>query len=226
MRVVYINMRNTSNNCPAPLTQYKLYLGDYHAVQLVYVTRAQLQRMSLPCILITFSLLSLAAGNGHEQSPQHNPSEQLSVSVVLRDLLGHLAGMVSVVPLEPPEHLELMEEMVMWALLTVMVFLAGPRGSSGRDGRDGAVGPPGPSAGLDLERIRDIVKLVAQEEFGTCSYLPVTMCPGSSANRPATSCGSILDCNSFCPIWLLLDHQWSTPSVEDTNSLCVLLHGG
>ena len=24
MRVVYINMRNTSNNCPAPLTQYKL----------------------------------------------------------------------------------------------------------------------------------------------------------------------------------------------------------
>jgi len=46
--------------------------------------------------------------------------------------------------------------------------LPGSPGRDGRDGRDGAVGPPGPSAGLDLEQIRDIVKLVAQEEFGTC----------------------------------------------------------
>ena len=46
--------------------------------------------------------------------------------MVLRDLLGHLAGMggmVSVVPLVLPEHLELMEEMVTWALLEEMVFL-------------------------------------------------------------------------------------------------------
>ena len=77
--------------------------------------------------------------------------------------------------------------------------LPGPRGASGIDGKDGAVGPPGPSAGLDLEGIRDIIKLVAHEEFGTCSYPPVTMCPGSSANRPATSCGLILDCNPFAP---------------------------
>ena len=76
---------------------------------------------------------------------------------------------------------------------------SGASGRDGRDGRDGAVGPPGVSAGLDLEGIRDIVKLVAQEEFGTCSYPPVTMCPGSSANRPATSCGSILDCNPLAP---------------------------
>ena len=61
------------------------------------------------------------------------------------------------------------------------------------------MGPPGVSAGLDLEGIRNIVKLVAQEEFGTCSYPPVTMCPGWSANRPATSCGSILDCNPLAP---------------------------
>ena len=43
--------------------------------------------------------------------------------MVLRDLLGHLEGMVSVVPLEPPEHLELMEETVTWALQAEMVFL-------------------------------------------------------------------------------------------------------
>ena len=43
--------------------------------------------------------------------------------MVLRDLLGHLAGMgemVSVVPLVPPEHLELMEEMAKWAHLGLM----------------------------------------------------------------------------------------------------------
>ena len=118
--------------------------------------------------------------------------------------------MVSVVPLEPPETLELMEEMVKGAPPgndgrdgdvgpPGRDGLPGPRGASGIDGKDGAVGPPGPSAGLDLEGIRDIIKLVAHEEFGTCSYPPVTMCPGSSANRPATSCGLILDCNPFAP---------------------------
>ena len=43
--------------------------------------------------------------------------------MVLRALLGHLAGMggmVSVVPLEPPEHLELMEETAKWAHLELM----------------------------------------------------------------------------------------------------------
>ena len=76
--------------------------------------------------------------------------------------------------------------------------LPGPRGASGRDGRDGRdcdVGPPGVSAGLDLEGIRDIVKLVAQEEFQTCTFPPVASCPGWSTDRPAISCRSILDCN-------------------------------
>ena len=96
--------------------------------------------MSLPCILITFSLFLLAAGKGHgvNQAPNTTHVGNCPCSVVLRDLLGHLAGMggmVSVVPLEPPETLELMEEMVkgarlemmeetvMWALLAEMVFL-------------------------------------------------------------------------------------------------------
>ena len=44
-----------------------------------------------------------------------------------------------------------------------------------------------------------IVKLVAQEEFETYTYPPVAMCPGWSANRPASSCHSILDCNPSAP---------------------------
>ena len=92
--------------------------------------------------------------------------------------------------------------------------LPGPRGASGRDGRDERdcdVGPPGVSAGLDLEGIHDIVKLVAQEEFQTRTFPPVASCPGWSANRPATSCCSILDCNplaasGYC--WM----QWNTTS--------------
>ena len=77
--------------------------------------------------------------------------------------------------------------------------LPGPSGASGRDGRDGAVGPPGVPSGLDLEEIRDIVKLVAQEEFQTCTFPPVASCPGWSADRLATSCRSILDCNPLDP---------------------------
>ena len=135
--------------------------------------------MSLPCILITFSLFSLAAGKGHEVSPALNTTHVCNCPCQCcpqgppgppgRDGKDGLSGPV------------------------------GAPGAPGVDGRDGAVGPPGPSAGLDLEGIRDIVKLVAQEEFGTCSYPPVTICPGSSTNRPATSCGSILDCNPFAP---------------------------
>ena len=75
----------------------------------------------------------------------------------------------------------------------------GRDGASGRDGRDGAVGPPGPSAGLDLAEIRDFVKLVVQEEIQNWTHPPVTMCPGWSADRPANSCRSILDCNPLIP---------------------------
>ena len=77
--------------------------------------------------------------------------------------------------------------------------LPGPSGASGRDGRDGAVGPPGHSAGMDLEEIRNIIKLVAKEEYRTHSYPPVASCPGWSIDRPATSCHSILDCNPSAP---------------------------
>ena len=124
------------------------------------------------------------------------------VSVVHRDLLGHLAwmgGMVSVVPLEPPEHLELMEETVTYVGPPGNNGRDGLPGASGRDGRDGAVGPPGPSAGLELKGIQDIVKLVALEESRTCTFPPVASCPGWSADRPATSCHSILDCNPSIP---------------------------
>ena len=83
----------------------------------------------------------------------------------------------------------------------------GPPGAHGRDGRDGlngAMGPPGQSARIDQMEIRDIVRLVAKEEFGTYTYPPVALCPGSSRNRPATSCGAILDCNPFAPS----GHYW------------------
>ena len=75
----------------------------------------------------------------------------------------------------------------------------GTRGKRGRRGNKGAVGPPGPPSGVDRVEVRDIVRLVAQEEFGTCTYIPARFCPGSSADRPATSCGSILDCNPLAP---------------------------
>ena len=81
--------------------------------------------MSLPCILITFSLLSLAAGKGHEVSPAHNTTQ------------------VSNCPQGPPGP----------PGIDGRDGLPGPSGASGRDGRDGAVGPPGPSAGMDLEGI-------------------------------------------------------------------------
>ena len=164
--------------------------------------------MSLPCILITFSLLSLAAGKGHEVSPAPNTTQVSNCSCQCgpqgppgppgRDGKDGLSGPIGAPGApgidgrdgdmgtpgrdgrdgSPGSN-----------------GLPGPSGASGRDGRDGAVGPPGPSAGLDLEGIRDIVKLVAQEECRTCTYPPVASCPGWSADRPATSCRSILDCN-------------------------------
>ena len=98
--------------------------------------------------------------------------------------------MVSLVPLVFPEHLELMEEMDFLVLMEQVEEIRR---------RDCDMGPPGPSAGMDLEGIRDIVKLVAQEEFETYTCPPVAMCPGWSADRPASSCHSILDCNPSAP---------------------------
>ena len=99
--------------------------------------------------------------------------------------------------------------------------LPGPRGASGRDGRDGRdcdVGPPGVSAGLDLEGIRDFVKLVAQEECRACTYPPVAMCPGWSADRPATSCRSILDCNPSSPS----GYYWITNGTQHYVMYCYM----
>ena len=159
----------------------------------VGVARA-LAENSLPCILLTFSLLSLAAGKGHKVNPAPNTTQLSNCPCQCgaqgppgppgRDGRDGLSGPIGA-PGAPG--------------IDGRDGLPGPSGASGRDGRDCDVGPPGVLAGLDLEGIRDIVKLVALEEFGTCSYPPVTMCPGSSANRPATSCGSILDCNPLAP---------------------------
>ena len=99
--------------------------------------------------------------------------------------------------------------------------LPGPRGASGRDGRDGRdcdMGPPGVSAGLDLEGIRDIVKLVAQEECRTCTYPPLASCPGWSADRPANSCHSILDCNPSSPS----GYYWITNGTQPHIMYCYM----
>ena len=169
--------------------------------------------MSLPYILITFSLLSLVAGKGHEVSPTPNTTQvnncpcqcgpQEPPGPPGRDGRDGLSGPIGAPgapgidgrdgDMGPPGNNGRDG-------LPGASGANGPIGASGkdgRDGRDGAVGPPGPSVGLDLEGIRDIVKLVAQEEFRTRSY--PTMCPGISADRPATSCGSILDCNPSSP---------------------------
>ena len=99
--------------------------------------------------------------------------------------------------------------------------LPGPRGASRRDGRDGRdcdMGPPGVSAGLDLEGIRDIVKLVAQEECHRCTFPPVASCPGWSADRPATSCHSILDCNPSAPS----GYYWITNGTQPHVMYCYM----
>ena len=80
------------------------------------------------------------------------------------------------------------------------------------------MGPPGVSAGLDLEGIRDIVKLVAQEEFQTCTFPPVASCPGWSADRPATSCHSILDCNPSSPS----GYYWITNGTQPHAMYCYM----
>ena len=80
------------------------------------------------------------------------------------------------------------------------------------------MGPPGSSSGLDLEGIRDIVKLVAQEEFQTHSYPPVASCPGWSADRPATSCRSILGCNPSAPS----GYYWITNGAQPHIMYCYM----
>ena len=116
--------------------------------------------MSLPYILITFSLLSLVAGKGHEVSPAPNTTHVSNCPCQCgpqgppgppgRDGRDGLSGPIGA-PGAPG--------------IDGRDGLPGPSGASGRDGRDGAVGPPGVSAGLDLEVIQDIVKLVAQENL-------------------------------------------------------------
>ena len=211
-----------------------------HAVQLVYVRRTQSQRMSLPCILITFSLLSLAAGKGHEVRPAPNTTQVCNCPCQCgpqgppgppgRDGRDGLSGPIGA-PGAPgidgrdgemgPPGIDGRDGDMGTPGRDGRDGSAGSNGlpgPSGASGRDGAVGPPGPSAGLDLEGIRDIVKLVAQEEFGTYSYPPVASCPGWSADRPANSCHSILDCNPSSPS----GYYWITNGTQPHAMYCYM----
>ena len=188
-------------------------------MQLVYVTQTQLKRMSLPCILITFSLLSLTAGKGHEVNPAPNMTQVSNCPCQCgpqgppgppgRDGRDGLSGPIGA-PGAPGIDGRDGER-----------GPPGPSGASGRDGRDGkdgAVGSPGDSSGLDLDGIRDIVKLVAQEGCRTCTYPPVAMCPGWSADRPATSCHSILGCNPSAPS----GYYWITNGTQPHAMYCYM----
>ena len=96
----------------------------------------------------------------------------------------------------------------------------GKDGAPGRDGRDGVPGPPGPlgtSAVDNLDEVREIIRLVAREELYNlsqqiCNNEPVKVvvectsttggtvqCPGGSADNPADSCRTVLDCNPSAP---------------------------
>ena len=167
---------------------------------------------------ILLSLLSMAAGKGHEVSTATNTS--------------HLCASPS---LYGPQ---------------------GPPGSPGRDGRDGRDGKDGrdccssgQATGVDLEDIREIVRLMAQQELHNltqqilasdpvkivveCDPKPTDMtlmptkathppvsptpqptsappdrpaCPGSTINKPSTLCRAILGCNASAPsgyYWIL-----------------------
>ena len=187
---IYKEETHSPSNCYNSLTTIL-----YHLLQ-------KLQRMPHLCLLLISSLLPLVAGKGHEVSRAPNATHACACpslygpqgppglpGVPGRD--GRLGLNGAAGPPGQPGR-------------DGRNGLSGPRGApgahgrDGRDGRDGAAGPPGPS-GLDLADIRDTVRLVAKEEFGTYTYPPVSMCPGSSRNRPATSCGAILDCNPFAP---------------------------
>ena len=181
--------------------------------------------MSLPCILLTFSLLSLAAGKGHEVRPAPNTTQVSNCPCQCgpqgppgppgRDGRDGLSGPIGA-PGAP--GIDGRDGDMGTPGRDGRDGLPGPSGASGRDGRDGAVGPPGSSAGLDLEQIRDIVKLVAQEEFRTRSYPPVASCPGWSADRPTTSCRSILDCNPSSPS----GYYWITNGVQPHFMYCYM----
>ena len=187
--------------------------------------------MSLPCILLTFSLLSLAVGKGHEVNPAPNTTQVCNCPCQCgpqgppgppgRDGRDGLSGPIGAPgapgvdgrdgPPGPSGDMGTPGR-------DGRDGSPGTSGASGRDGRDGAVGPPGPSAGMDLEEIRDIVKLVAQEEFRTRSYPPVASCPGWSADRPATSCRSILDCNPSTPS----GYYWITNGAQPYVMYCYM----
>ena len=181
--------------------------------------------MSLHCILITFSLISLAAGKGHEVNPAPNTTQVSNCPCQCgpqgppgppgRDGRDGLSGPIGAPgapgingrdgDMGPPGN-------------NGRDGLLGPSGANGRDGRDGAVGPPGVSSGLDLEGIRDIVKLVAQEECRRCTFPIVASCPGWSADRPATSCRSILDCNPSAPS----GYYWITNGTQPHAMYCYM----
>ena len=169
--------------------------------------------MSVPCILLTFSLLLLAAGKGHEVNPAPNTTQVSNCPCQCgplgppgppgRDGRDGLSGPTGAPGAPGNDGRD---------------GLPGPSGASGRDGRDGAVGPPGSSSGLDLEGIRNIVKLVAQEECRRCTFLPVASCPGWSADRPAASCRSILDCNPSAPS----GYYWITNGAQPHVMYCYM----
>ena len=167
---------------------------------------------------ILLSLLSVAAGKGHEVSTATNTS--------------HLCASPSLYgPQGPP----------------------GSPGIDGRDGRDGKDGrdccSAGQATGVDVEDIREIVRLMAQQELYNltqqihtndpvkivveCDSKPTDMtlmptkathppvtptpqptsaptnrptCPGSTISKPSTSCRAILDCDPSAPsgyYWIL-----------------------
>ena len=184
--------------------------------------------MSLHCMLLTFSLLSAAGGKGHEVSPAPNTTHVSNCPCQCgaqgppgppgrdgRDGLSSPIGAPGAPGIDGRDG-----DMG----TPGRDGLPGPSGASGRegrdgrDGRDGAVGPPGPSGGLDLEGIRDIVKLVAQEECRTCSHPPVANCPGWSADRPATSCRFILGCNPSAPS----GYYWITNGTQPHAMYCYM----
>ena len=180
--------------------------------------------MSLLSIILTYSLLSLAAGKGHGVNPAPNITKVSNYSCLKgpqgppgvpgRDGLPGLQGAPGIPGIVGPKGANGRDGRNgdvgspgrdgRDGLLGLKGArgrdgsngavgppgrdgLPGPRGASGRDGRDGRdcdVGPPGVSAGLDLEGIRDIVKLVAQEEFQTCSFPPVAVQGGLPTDLP------------------------------------------
>ena len=116
----------------------------------------------------------------------------------------------------------------------------GPPGPPGQNGRDGVAGPPGPpgvTAMDDVDNVREIIRLLAREELYNlsqqiCKNDPVkvvvecasatggtpTLCPGLTAEKPADSCGAILDCNPFSPS----GYYWITNGTQPHTMYCYM----